>query len=789
MIKGVGIIKRAPKHVEIVENVYILKFTITPSLDDKEKHEIIKQHENFHSEIKKKGLNISVRYEFYELINAISFEVKENDLEKIVEITGVQSIEPVQRHQILPTSSNTKMEIESKYTRMSFDKRDWTPDTPLNLSKEANLNSIHKMIGADLVHNKLGYYGKGIKVGIIDTGIDYLHPALGGCFGPGCRVEYGYNYLEDTWDPRDVCVGHGTHVAGIIGANDSMHSGFLGIAPQITFGAYRVMDCEGQGEGDVVMTALQRAKDDGMNIINLSLGGTNWAITPLSKMIDALTRTGIIVVTANGNVGIEGIFESEGELLGSKAISVGSIENTHYLAFKAYDVSDKNFSIDYITVSARAFAFSSAKVEIFPDYECPKNFKKYKSKIVLVMLDTTSGILLVTEVTLGPILAYFDKAQITIPTATIIPNIARLIKERKKENNNLELEFSEKTGQIISSPIGYSMSYFSSWGLSNEFEIKELLAPGGIIFSTYPIHLGSYAQLLGTSMATACVSGALALYVEANYSSLNARDMLTLYSTPIYDTKNDEKASVLQQGAGLINVYNSIISTTFVTPFKISLKGTQLFDYQYLDIQNYGKEEITYRLKHFPAISVNGYNGTRSVPTKYMKFNHSTAIVRFENDKVTVQPGSNVRVFFKISSPKDLVKEQRWFYSGFIQVEPIDQSNLPVTIPYAGFAGDLRSLPILGQPEFPQIQKSNTTISSNSTTPTTFTMENSENKPIISIVISTPTKLLLIHALNSDKQIIGLLPGINYDVNLLGTNHYLIKTKTNQRLSYEWDVL
>lgn len=59
--------------------------------------------------------------------------------------------------------------------------------------------------------------------------------------------------------------------SGIIGANDSMHSGFIGIAPQITFGAYRVMNCNGQGEGDVIMTALQRAKDDGMNIINLSM--------------------------------------------------------------------------------------------------------------------------------------------------------------------------------------------------------------------------------------------------------------------------------------------------------------------------------------------------------------------------------------------------------------------------------------------------------------------------------------------------------------------------------------
>jgi len=59
--------------------------------------------------------------------------------------------------------------------------------------------------------------------------------------------------------------------SGIIGANDSMHSGFIGIAPQVTFGAYRAMNCEGMGDGDVVLKALQRAKDDKMDIINLSL--------------------------------------------------------------------------------------------------------------------------------------------------------------------------------------------------------------------------------------------------------------------------------------------------------------------------------------------------------------------------------------------------------------------------------------------------------------------------------------------------------------------------------------
>lgn len=103
----------------------------------------------------------------------------------------------------------------------------------------------------------------------------------------------------------------------------------------------------------------------------------------------------------------------------------------------------------------------------------------------------------------------------------------------------------------------------------------------------------------------------------------------------------------------------------------------------------------------------------------------------------------------------------------------------------AGFAGDIKSLPILGQPEFPQLRKSNKIISLNTTTPTIFTMENSKNRPIITMVISTPTKLLLIHALNSDKKIIGRIPRIN--LHLVGVTRYLAKTRFKQILYYEWN--
>lgn len=86
----------------------------------------------------------------------------------------------------------------------------------------ANLASALQMGGIDKLHNK-GIKGAGIKIGIVDTGVDYRHPALGGGFGKGHKIAGGYSFitdngtLEESPDPLITCNGggHGTHVTGI----------------------------------------------------------------------------------------------------------------------------------------------------------------------------------------------------------------------------------------------------------------------------------------------------------------------------------------------------------------------------------------------------------------------------------------------------------------------------------------------------------------------------------------------------------------------------------------------
>lgn len=102
----------------------------------------------------------------------------------------------------------------------------------------------HVMGGVDRLRSE-GYFGSGIFIGIVDTGVDYNHPALGGGFGPGYKIAAGYDLVGDSYDgsgdpvpdsdPMD-CNGHGTHVSGIIGANPNPYN-FTGVVPNATLGS------------------------------------------------------------------------------------------------------------------------------------------------------------------------------------------------------------------------------------------------------------------------------------------------------------------------------------------------------------------------------------------------------------------------------------------------------------------------------------------------------------------------------------------------------------------------
>ena len=112
---------------------------------------------------------------------------------------------------------------------------------------EQHLSEAHSQTGWNQVHSQFGLTGKGQTVAVIDSGIAFDHVALGKGFGPGYKVVGGWDFAENDARPYDDAPAgfHGTHVAGIIGANDGVH---LGVAPNVDLVALRVFTDAGKGD-------------------------------------------------------------------------------------------------------------------------------------------------------------------------------------------------------------------------------------------------------------------------------------------------------------------------------------------------------------------------------------------------------------------------------------------------------------------------------------------------------------------------------------------------------------
>ena len=134
-----------------------------------------------------------------------------------------------------------------------------------------NLAQSIPLINADTIQD-LGFSGTGVTVAIIDTGVDYTHPSLGGCFGTGCKVLGGYDFVYNDSNPMDDN-GHGTHVAGIVA---STHLTYTGVAPGVNIVALKVLDNFGSGnfsDGTAAIDWSIENKDVyNISVLNLSLG-------------------------------------------------------------------------------------------------------------------------------------------------------------------------------------------------------------------------------------------------------------------------------------------------------------------------------------------------------------------------------------------------------------------------------------------------------------------------------------------------------------------------------------
>ncbi len=204
--------------------------------------------------------------EFYDEIKEVLSLIKE------IDIPGkVRKLDYNIGYEI-PSSSLTKELVRDKLTR-KIQTEYW------------NLKAIHSIEA-----NKISV-GSGIKVGVIDTGIDYEHEELKERFSE----EKGYDFIKEDNDPYDLN-GHGTHVAGIITGKS------VGVAKEVQLYALRVLDEEGAGSEVDVMRAVEWSLEEKLDIINLSLGSPE-STEAFEDLCYYAFNNGLLIIAAAGNEG------------------------------------------------------------------------------------------------------------------------------------------------------------------------------------------------------------------------------------------------------------------------------------------------------------------------------------------------------------------------------------------------------------------------------------------------------------------------------------------------------
>ncbi len=186
-----------------------------------------------------------------------------------------------------------------------------SPTSPF-IGLPTTLDPADKILGASLTRNRYQVDGTGMTAAVIDTGVNYWHPALGGTFGPGSKVKAGYDFADNDGDPMPTAQ-HGTSVAGLIASEDLTHPG---VAPEADIVGLKVFGANGQSDFGDVTRALQWVVDNGpsqgVSVVNISIadGGsykTNFfplnggAGAQITALIQKLATMKVPVVIAAGN--------------------------------------------------------------------------------------------------------------------------------------------------------------------------------------------------------------------------------------------------------------------------------------------------------------------------------------------------------------------------------------------------------------------------------------------------------------------------------------------------------
>ena len=655
-----------------------------------------------------------------------------------------------------------------------------TTQDPANLSAQL-------MMHADQVTQK----GEGKVVAVVDTGVDMTHPAFAGALGgtPALSADkvasltpqlgdgkagtyvsekfpFAYDYADNDPDasPTGQAGSHGTHVAGITAANAGE---IVGIAPDAQIIVAKVARSV---EGDITDSGLLAALDDMVilhpDVVNLSLGQLggmdNEADSVYATVFKSLQDAGITVNAAAGNHYTAGYGNTSGKNLPfasdpdsstqcepatySSVVSVASVDNS--LAHSAFTVGDRDIPFqraggadgqkmpDLSDLTGGPFEYVDGGIGSAEDGAALK--AKYPEglagKIVLVKRGSLTfqtkfnniagskpaGFIVYNNVP-GDSLVVMSLATDGVPAAFISQADGEAMLAAADHH------LSVAPGKVIAPSSKYSMSSFSSWGVTPDLRLKpEVAAPGGNIYSSVPG--GTYEFMSGTSMATPQMAGVSALVLQRVqndplFASMSARDKVDVVqnlimgtAAPIADPLQDTGApySPRKQGSGLTNVlaattssvYPSVVGAAEPSRPKADLgDGTKGWHFD-VTLHNLGATPATYELSSqaLSEIVEDGFFTGHSTDWRGagVDIAYSGAAVSGTGEGATITvPASGEATVGVDVTPRaafDSYVAQNapngTFLDGFVRLTSKTAGQPDLTVPYMGFYGDWGKAPI-----------------------------------------------------------------------------------------------
>ena len=655
-----------------------------------------------------------------------------------------------------------------------------TTQDPANLSAQL-------MMHADQVTQK----GEGKVVAVVDTGVDMTHPAFAGALGgtPALSADkvasltpqlgdgkagtyvsekfpFAYDYADNDPDasPTGQAGSHGTHVAGITAGNAGE---IVGIAPDAQIIVAKVARSV---EGDITDSGLLAALDDMVilhpDVINLSLGQLggmdNEADSVYATVFKSLQDVGVTVNAAAGNHYTAGYGNTSGKNLPfasdpdsstqcepatySSVVSVASVDNS--LAHSAFTVGDRDIPFqraggadgqkmpDLSDLTGGPFEYVDGGIGSAEDGAALK--AKYPEglagKIVLVKRGSLTfqtkfnniagskpaGFIVYNNVP-GDSLVVMSLATDGVPAAFISQADGEAMLAAADHH------LSVAPGKVVAPSSKYSMSSFSSWGVTPDLRLKpEVAAPGGNIYSSVPG--GTYEFMSGTSMATPQMAGVSALVLQRVqndplFASMSARDKVDVVqnlimgtAAPIADPLQDTGApySPRKQGSGLTNVlaattssvYPSVVGAAEPSRPKADLgDGTKGWHFD-VALHNLGAAPATYELSSqaLSEIVEDGFFTGHSTDWRGagVDIAYSGAAVSGTGEGATITvPASGEATVGVDVTPRaafDSYVAQNapngTFLDGFVRLTSKTASQPDLTVPYMGFYGDWGKAPI-----------------------------------------------------------------------------------------------